>query len=332
LSSTAIAEPPLYRYRLFGLTLESEWELPQLPTAGRGIPDVRIVRRDALADSPAEGSQCPLDVTILRIPAVATYRISHGKRIEVCPEPAVSGRNIRLYLLGSALGALLHQRSRLALHANAVDLGGVAVIFMGHSGAGKSTLAAWFHDHNYPILADDICPVEVIDGSPLVYPGIPRLRLWREAVEYFNRSVADYEMSFDDYEKYDVPTTVINGGEALPLVAAYELFRDDTISSPVFHQLRGVDSVDALVANTYRGELIAGSSAIHNHVRQCIELAGTVPIFRVRRPWGLSVFDKVNEALAAHAQHLGERFGGTSQNGVTGTETNGASAVIRKCL
>lgn len=275
----------------------------------------------------ASPSETQRDVTVLRIPAVATYRISHGNRIEVCPEPTVSARNVRLYLLGSALGALLHQRSRLPLHANAVDLGGGAVIFMGPSGAGKSTLAAWFHDRNYPILADDICAVEVTNGRTLVYPGIPRLRLWREALEHLSRSVSDYEMSFDDYEKYDVPTTVANPGEPLPLAAAYELIRDDGVSSPVFEELRGVDSVDALVSNTYRGELIAGAGAIHSHLQQCIELAGTIPIFRVRRPWGLSDFDKVNGALEVHAKHLGERFAGTTENAMRGEGANADPAV-----
>ena len=71
----------------------------------------------------------------------------------------VPDANIRLYLLGSAMGVLLHQRGLLPLHANAVEIDGKAFAFMGASGSGKSTLAAWFHDHGYRIIADDVCAV-----------------------------------------------------------------------------------------------------------------------------------------------------------------------------
>ena len=63
------------------------------------------------------------------------------------------------------MGAALHQRGILPLHANAVEIDHRAVAFMGASGAGKSTLAAWFHDQGYPILADDVCVIRADDGA-----------------------------------------------------------------------------------------------------------------------------------------------------------------------
>ena len=41
--------------------------------------------------------------------------------------PGASSRNVRVFLLGSAFGALLHQRGLLPLHANAVEVDGRAV-------------------------------------------------------------------------------------------------------------------------------------------------------------------------------------------------------------
>ena len=75
------------------------------------------------------------------------------------PRQGVPDSNVRLFLLGSAMGALLHQRGLLPLHTNAVEVGGRAFAFMGKSGAGKSTLAAWFHDRGFRIVADDVCVV-----------------------------------------------------------------------------------------------------------------------------------------------------------------------------
>ncbi|MEG8053162.1 hypothetical protein QP185_07710 [Sphingomonas aerolata] len=54
------------------------------------------------------------------------------------------------YLLGTALGALLHQRALLPLHCNAIVHDGKAFLFCGDSGAGKSTLAAVFEARGYP--------------------------------------------------------------------------------------------------------------------------------------------------------------------------------------
>ena len=111
-----------------------------------------------------------------------------------------------LYLLGSARGALLHQRGLLPLHANAVVLAGRAIAFCGHSGAGKSTIAAWFHDRGDPILADDICAVDgAATGEIIAYPGVPRLRLWRDALEKGGREASGYRRSFDSLDKWDVP-------------------------------------------------------------------------------------------------------------------------------
>ena len=66
------------------------------------------------------------------------------------------GSDIRVFLLGSCLGALLHQRGVLALHASAIETDQGAVLFMGDSGMGKSTTLQAFIKRGYKMLADDI--------------------------------------------------------------------------------------------------------------------------------------------------------------------------------
>ena len=134
------------------------------------------------------------EALLLTIPDVARYRIEGGTEIVVDAHPSAPDRNIRLYLLGLAFGALLHQRGLLPLHANAVEVDGKAVAFMGESGAGKSTLAAWFHDRGHRIVADDVCVVGFSKGGQaFAHPGLPRLRLWDEALEASGRSAADFQ-------------------------------------------------------------------------------------------------------------------------------------------
>lgn len=301
------SESGMHFYQVFGLTVESEWELQQLPSVEptEGA-DIRIVR--AALDTGPEGISPTLGGSLLVISSVARYRISGGNLIEIDAAPGVSARNVELYLLGSAIGAVLHQRKMLPLHANAIDLGGAAVVFMGHSGAGKSTLAAWFHDRGYPVLADDICPVDLSSGEALVHPGIPRLRLWREALEHSGRSALNYEMSFDDYEKYDVPTELAVSPARLPIIAAYELARSKLEDPAQIQQVRGVRGLDALVANTYRGSFLTEPDELKEHLDKCVQISRLIPIYNVQRPWGLAEMDNVNSEIEDHALRLMDAF------------------------
>ena len=198
-------------YSVFGLRVRSSLELPELfPASGVAEPDVTIELgsvpmigqgdRDGLTD--VDGA------LVLVIPEVARYRIEAGNRITVKSEPGVPERNVRLFLLGSAFGVLLHQCGLLPLHANAIEIDGGAVAFMGPSGAGKSTLAAWFQDRGFKVVADDVCVVSFdLEGCPYTAPGLPRIRLWADALQLMGRDLQGLNRSFlsDEHEKFDVP-------------------------------------------------------------------------------------------------------------------------------
>ncbi len=50
--------------------------------------------------------------------------------------------DVRLFLLGSVMGAVLHYRGVTPLHGNGFVHEGGAVLVLGNMGVGKSTLAA----------------------------------------------------------------------------------------------------------------------------------------------------------------------------------------------
>ncbi len=295
----------MHRYRLFGLSVLSEIALPELVAdPGNGAPDVLISLR-AIATSPdAEaGLHLDGDDALLVIPLAGRFLARSGREMLVEPAEGVSPRNLRLYLLGSAFGAILHQRGLLPLHANAVIVEGRAIGFMGHPGAGKSTLAAWFHDRGFDVLADDVCVVTTgPDTIPLAHPGIPRLRLWREALEAGGRAASSYERSFDDMDKYTVPTDLDRMLPAVPLSHLYLLEKADGETS--IARLQGSAAVEAMIANTYRGAYVRLMGRTRHHLLACAKLARTVPVFRARRRWGYDSFDVEGAALEAHARQL----------------------------
>lgn len=292
-----------YHYRLYDLRISSEIELPELKSQPDWQePDVRI-RLEGLPGRGGKSDELFADGAVAGffIEDVAHYLVSAGREIIVDPRPDAPVRNVRLYLLGSAMGLLLHQRGRLPLHANAVETGDRGFAFMGPSGSGKSTLAAAFHDRGHQVIADDVCLVSFRDdGRAIAHGGAPRMRLWEDALLESGRTAGSYELSYagdEQFRKFDVPIEQ-EATSSVPLSAIFELASAEYI---LFEKLRGLDAVEAIFANTYRGEFIAAAGDAKLHWQACMQLVSAVPVFRLHRPLGRSTSDQIIAQLESDA-------------------------------
>ena len=292
-------DAPHHRYRLFGLAIGSELPLPELAPSDPDAPADVTVRLGRVPEPAMPGFSMADGGAILSVQGVGRYLMAEGREMIVEPEPGVAERNVRIYLLGSAFAAILHQRALLPLHANAVVVDGRALAFCGRSGAGKSTLAAWFHDRGFDVLADDVCVVTGADAIPTAQPGVPRLRLWREALGASGRDAGDYELSFEGRDKYDVPTGARARGTATPLAAVYML---ESGEESAIERLGGSAATAALMANSYRRAWLDAMGRTADHFLACAALTRRVPVFRAGRRWGLDRFDTEAERLLAHAR------------------------------
>lgn len=291
-------------YQVFGLRIRSEIPLPELlPVEGRDEPHVTIAKGAVAPRLPGDGLQSIEGGLLLNIPGIARYEVRGGSQILVDAAAEAPDRNVRLYLLGSALGALLHQRGLLPLHANAIEVGTGAVAFMGASGSGKSTLAAWFHDSGHRVIADDVCVVgRDSSGRLTARPGLPRLRLWKEALEASGRDSANYQRAWagsDEWDKFDVPLEFPSFVEEDRLLTAvYVLNRSQEFD---IQRLTGSRAAQALIENTYRGRIVQAAGDPRLHWETCMLIADRVPLFEFRRPWGLS---RLGDDMAALLLHL----------------------------
>lgn len=305
--------PERFHYDVFGLTIGSEIPLPELfPATSERIADVTVRRGSLGQTGSAAGLRVENDQSLLlTIPDVAQYRIRGGREIIVDPAAVgVPERNVRLYLLGSALGAVLHQRGLLPLHANAVEIDGKAVAFMGESGAGKSTLAAWFYDQGYRVLADDVCVVRFVDnGDPFVSPGLPRLRLWENALLASGRRPSDYARSYagdEQYNKYDVPLARDASASAeVPLGLIYVLKTGETFSITC---LAGVAAADAVFANTYRGAYVGAVASAEAHWSNSLRLVRKTQIFKCERIWDSEMLEEQAKAILDHVSDAAKTY------------------------
>ncbi len=294
------------RYALFGLIAASELALPELiPASADAAPDLVIRRGKAVSPVLAPGLVGNAARALLIVADVGLFDVRGGREVIVSPYPGVPEAQVRLFLLGSAMGVVLHQRGLLPLHANAVEIGGQAVAFTGHSGAGKSTLAAWFHDRGARVLSDDVCVVELdAEGRAIANPGLPRMRLWRDALHRSGRDPGQFQPTWasdSTYDKFDVPiAAAATAAEPIALKAIYLL--RNRAGGFAINRLTGAAAAGALISNTYRGSFIATVGDSAAHWRQCVALAAAVPVFEVARPFDPDGFDQQALGIESHVR------------------------------
>ena len=159
------------------------------------------------------------------------------------------------YLLGPILGFVLRLRGITCLHASAVAVGGQAIALVGPPGAGKSTTAAAFARRGYPVLCDDVVPLQPQDNGFLARPGYPRVCIWPDSVQAVCGSPEALPLLTPNWEKCYLPL----GDEShrfqqqpLPLGAVFLLGpRAAEASAPRVQAVRSGDALIALVQNTY---------------------------------------------------------------------------------
>ncbi|HKD08732.1 MAG TPA: hypothetical protein VKB79_22705 [Bryobacteraceae bacterium] len=277
-----------YTYSCFGLTIGSQLECPELSCA-TGTPDAYLrmgKTPEHLGDSWGEGTlyEAAPGLFLLRVPNVCRYLVRDGIEIVVDPIPGVDLSTVRLFLLGTALGALLYQRGFLPLHAGAIATPNGAMIFAGRSASGKSTLAAAFSKRGYRVLADELCAIRV-DEISLVQPGIPHLLLWGDSLTNLGIGRADLRPMRPGLEKYWLPLGDAFARQAADVNTIFSLVRG---GKREIRLLEGREKVMELAGVTYRRLFSANMKLSVTDSRKLKAIARQTQVFRLTwsdNPW-----------------------------------------------
>lgn len=286
-----------FTYSAFGLIIHSEIECPELIQA-TGNPDVTI----SLGNVPSELDnplfsgvrfQANGQEFLLTVDGIAKYLVKNGNSIIIDMIPNSNLSDVRLFLLGSAIGAIIHQRGLVPFHGSSIKIGNTAIILSGFSGAGKSTLAAAFRQKGYQLLSDDVSVVSLSDeGFPIVYPGYPQMKLWNDSIIKLGDDPSNYSKVRKQIEKHNIPITASFWDKPLPLSKIF-IIVSSNLGELKIEPIRGIEKFNQLKTHTYRFNFVAGTQMKTNHFNSLDLLAKNVVVLKLTRPTGKFMFDEL---------------------------------------
>ena len=298
LTACSVAESvPCRLYRVYGLVVESELEFPELLPARDEEPDMRVcfgkvpeTVEDAIVKANwCQASKCEF---LMDIEGVARYHVSDGRRItvELSPDSGkeVRASDIRLWLLGSAFGALLHQRGMLPLHVSAVKAPTGVWAFTGPSGEGKSTLAGFLHRRfGWGLVSDDVSVIDSGCSQAVVHPGPQKLKLWADALEHLDFPGCRKVRDLSNTEKFQLYLPGDGGYKPEPLHGLVLLESASAGATPSVERLKGTQAFSACMESIYRPYMDVWFKLPERRMSELVQLCQQVHIYRFIRPRSL---------------------------------------------
>jgi hypothetical protein len=285
---------------LCGWRIHSEIHLPELALwSGDDRPPDTVIRfgpvPKRLDDLVEDGPFLQVDrrgTCLLKIENVATYLIKGpGDEVIVSPQPGATEDEIRVFLLGSVLGYLCHQRGFFPLHASCVVVNGKAAAFCGPTGSGKSTAAVHLVLRGHRLVADDICVIDAKAAEgPRVLPTFPRLKLSQDTLAGLKipshalmQDPPGKENKYHYISADDFPTAPVPLGGIFLLRTVGPSMPEESVQLS-----RPVERIAALSAEVFRPRAGAALGRTHSLLVAQAAIAGSTPIWRVARRFNLS--------------------------------------------
>ncbi len=288
-------------YRLFGLNVASEVPLPEalpaLPGAGADV-HVRLGKlpEDIRAATTEKEWFGVRERELWFRSPYAFYHVQNGSSIVIEPFAGTTETELRLFLLGSAMGFLMIQKGWYPVHGGAVVLGGRAIILTGDTGAGKSTLTSAIVERGFPFLADDVSVLILQNGNPMVLPAYPQRKLCRDAALELGYSLQELVLISAERQKYAIQKPGGWCDEPMPLGCVVEIVPGDE-ESPAATRVVGHESMGIFMKNLYRSFIYSYLGLRPACMKDLLNIIAATPIYRLSRPNGLAHIGEIVQLL-----------------------------------
>lgn len=289
----------MYSYIAFNLIFKSEIILPELSCFSGLSHDVTIQFGKVTCPHSSQADigfayQVVGDEAYFTWDSIGNFLVKSGNMIVADPLPDIEERVIRLPLLGTVMGALLHQRGLLLLHGSSVAINGSAIVFLGHKGRGKSTIASKLYSRGHHFISDDhIVFDKDTNGKISVIPAYPHIKLWEDAIySTLGKTPDELHLLHPQLDKRGYKITDRFAKETIPIKQIFVIERGDEIG------MMPIDPKDAVIElirysyfSRFGAEFFKGKEA--DNFFSCIDLANHVPISKLIVPSNLSKLQDV---------------------------------------
>lgn len=204
--------------------------------------------------------------------------IKNGEEIQINKHSSLPKNFLYSLIQGAALGVLLHQKGCLVLHASAVNIDGSGVAFTGHNRMGKSTTTMAFINQGYPLIADDILSIRILNGTPQVFSGNPYLKLWPEVIRKFPGNCKSLHLIHPESTKKACILKSSSLG-SFTLKKIYVLEKNTQMS---ISEISPGESLMELIRNSYCANIFQESDE-EKYFREYAALLSTVPLKKLER-------------------------------------------------
>ena len=317
-------------YRLFGLALDSDFPFANRLTPAVGAPDLTFtcvpsapLPGDWEQTTPAYASPYRTDsdestaylyrldgCDVLRFTRVADFYLWPDRIVCHLLDPAYDYL-VEIRLLGPVLSFWLERRGIPALHTAAVVVEGRAVGFLSANSGGKSSLAATMMQAGYPLLTDDILPVEHSHGAFVGRAGYPQMRLWPDEARYFLGHHEGLERVHPAYSKRRVLVGTDGFGAfcdvSQPLACLYLPERRDSAEAGMEIGITPVsprDAVIELVRHSFTPRVVEAIGLQAQRLDFFAQMVQQVPMRRLVYPSGFAHLPRVRDAILEDLQTL----------------------------
>lgn len=244
--------------------------------------------------------QCTCEQFYLSIPDVARFlALPADNRIVIEKANSdIQDNLIHPWLYGTVFAYIMQYHGYLVLHGSAALINGSAVILSGPSGAGKSTLISALVQKGYSFITDDLVVIKKNDkGQYCILRGPAKLRLWKDAMQYFNHDINDAAPVMLKTDKYVMPAGKICNTFMTPIRAFYELNTASPTDIFSCDKMNKAQSLKTVMQNAYRYFMLKPLNKLQTFLKDCNGLSQQITVSKITRT---TSFEKLHQII----QHI----------------------------
>ncbi len=276
----------MHFYKAFGITITSDLPMKELLSGKADCSADLLIRQgdvplslnatSAITSPFLQGNPNQL---LIIIEGVGRFLVQYGREIIYSRHEGIDDDSLRLFLLGTCMGAMLQQRGYVVLHGNAISVDGKScTIFVGHRGAGKSTTAAHYFQQGAYILADDVSAITFdSEGQPVVVPSFPQIKLWQDSADLLGISTEGLRRIRPQDMKFSYRIDERFCEQPLPLKRVIEIETADYV------EMNGVEKLKRLICHSYRYHFLQHMLLSNQYAKLLLQLISKIHVEMIQR-------------------------------------------------